>query len=415
MPRNGTGGYSLPNNSWNPAINGAAATAADWQNLINDVATAIQQSVSADGQTTMTGSLQMGGFTISGLGAPTGVGQALRWEQLTKGADIASAAALPIPNEGAAFDVTGTTTITSFSGAFPGRIVYLRFMAAPIITNSASLILPNGKNMHPYPGEVYAFENVEPGVWQCVGGTTRLPSLYRSGGTVTRSTTSCTIAEGAWRSLGDETNIVLTSAISKTLQSSGAWAAGSGNNGLFTGARVNSTMYYLFVIRNDSDGSVDAGFDTSITANNRPVGYSAYRRVAACWFATGTFAPCVQSGDEFLYSPRLMLFSNAGWGSGWNSGAPVTAPVPAGVPVELHMKATLGTSTNLMAFGPTGSSGTPPSGGFDVIGQAAGGSGAVTVPVDLPVSDGKIVIYLSSAVASGTWCALTGYRDFLGD
>lgn len=244
-----------------------------------------------------------------------------------------------------------------------------------------------------------------------------LPTRYRdlTRGVVTRSTTSCTIAPGAWRDLEDRCDLILESSLSKTLQASGPWTAGSGNNGLFSGARANSTMYYLFVIRKDSDGSIDAGFDTSISADNRPAGYSAFRRVAACWFASGAFSPCIQAGDEFLYSPRLMLFSNAGWGSGWNSGAPVTAPVPAGVPVELHMKATLGTSTNLMAFGPTGSSGTPPSGGFDVIGQAAGGSGAVTVPVDLPVSDGKIVIYLSSAVASGTWCALTGYRDFLGD
>lgn len=244
-----------------------------------------------------------------------------------------------------------------------------------------------------------------------------LPTRYRdlTRGVVTRSTTSCTIAPGAWRDLEDRCDLILESSLSKTLQASGPWTAGSGNNGLFSGARANSTMYYLFVIRKDSDGSIDAGFDTSISADNRPAGYSAFRRVAACWFASGAFSPCIQAGDEFLYSPRLMLFSNAGWGSGWNSGAPVTAPVPAGVPVELHMKATLGTSSNLMAFGPTGSSGTPPSGGFDVIGQAAGGSGAVTVPVDLPVSDGKIVIYLSSPVASGTWCALTGYRDFLGD
>ncbi len=38
MPRNGSGGFSLVSNSFNPAVNGVSATAADWQSLINDVA-----------------------------------------------------------------------------------------------------------------------------------------------------------------------------------------------------------------------------------------------------------------------------------------------------------------------------------------------------------------------------------------
>lgn len=174
MPRNGTGGYSLPNNSWNPAINGAAATAADWQTLINDVATAIQNSVSADGQTTMTGSLNMGGFVVASLGAPSGTGQSLRWEQLTKGADIASAAALPVPVEGSVFSVTGTTTITSIVDVYPGRIVYLIFPAGITITNSSGLILPGGVNVVTKANDVIAFLNESPGVWRAISYPARL-------------------------------------------------------------------------------------------------------------------------------------------------------------------------------------------------------------------------------------------------
>lgn len=174
MPRNGTGGYNLPSNSWNPAINGASATAADWQNLINDVATAIQQSVSSDGQTPMTGSLNMGGFVVTGLGAPNGVGQSLRWQQLTKGADIPSAAALPIPVEGTYFAITGTTTITSIQDVYPGRIVYLIFPAGVNITNSASLVLPNGANILTRANDVIAFVNDSPGVWRVISYPSRL-------------------------------------------------------------------------------------------------------------------------------------------------------------------------------------------------------------------------------------------------
>jgi hypothetical protein len=64
MPRSGSGEYNLPTNSWNPAVNGASATSTDYQALINDVETAIQQSVSADGQTPITGDFNFGGYDL---------------------------------------------------------------------------------------------------------------------------------------------------------------------------------------------------------------------------------------------------------------------------------------------------------------------------------------------------------------
>ena len=69
--RNGSGTYSIPVNSWNPAVNGVSATAADWQTLINDVATALTGSLAADGQTPMSGALAMGANKITGIAAAT--------------------------------------------------------------------------------------------------------------------------------------------------------------------------------------------------------------------------------------------------------------------------------------------------------------------------------------------------------
>lgn len=174
MPRNGTGGYSPPANGWNPAINGTAATAADWQQILNDIAAAIQQSVSSDGQTTMTGSLKMGGFVVSGLGAPTGTGQSLRWEQMTKGADIASAATITIPNEGNVFHVTGTTQITAINDTYLGRITYLIFDGVLTLKNSTGLVLPGGADIKTKAGEAYAVLNDSPGVWRLVAYPTRV-------------------------------------------------------------------------------------------------------------------------------------------------------------------------------------------------------------------------------------------------
>ena len=82
MARNGSGTYNLLTNSWNPATNGVSATAVDWQNLINDVAAALTQSLSADGQTPITGNLNAGNNKITNLAAGTGAGQSIRWEQV---------------------------------------------------------------------------------------------------------------------------------------------------------------------------------------------------------------------------------------------------------------------------------------------------------------------------------------------
>lgn len=178
MSRNGTGGYSLPTNSWNPSVNGVSATAADWQTLINDIAAAIQQSVSSDGQTTMTGALKMGGNVVSGLNAPTGAGESLRWEQLVKGADIASAAAIAIPNEGTYFDVTGSTAITSITDTFPGKVAYLKFAAGITLAHSASLLMPAGVSVTTELDDVCVFINDAPGVWRCVSYPRYVASNY---------------------------------------------------------------------------------------------------------------------------------------------------------------------------------------------------------------------------------------------
>lgn len=170
MPRNGSGDYSLPTNSWNPAINGVSATPADWQALVNDMAAALQASVASDGQTPMTGDLAMGGYRLTGAGAPSGAGMSLRWEQLIQGADIPSATTVTIPLEGSYFSITGATAITSLAATVAGRLVFLKFAAGIVLTNSASLILPNSANITTQAGQVFAFVCESTG-WRLVGGT----------------------------------------------------------------------------------------------------------------------------------------------------------------------------------------------------------------------------------------------------
>lgn len=80
----------------------------------------------------------------------------------------------------------------------------------------------------------------------------------------------------------DSTNgyvLRLTSTLTKQIDA--AWAAGTNAGGLFSGTVAANTTYFVFLIRKDSDGSIDAGFDTSSTAANIPGGYTAFRLIDA--------------------------------------------------------------------------------------------------------------------------------------
>lgn len=150
MARNGSGGFSLLINTWNPATTGVSATVTDWQALINDIATAMQQSVSSDGQTAMTGNLAMGNNKLTGLAAGTATGHSLRWEQLfSQGtiANLASATTTDIGAQNTSFlNITGTTTITGFGTNYNGPR-YLGFAGILTLTHSATLVCPGAANI----------------------------------------------------------------------------------------------------------------------------------------------------------------------------------------------------------------------------------------------------------------------------
>jgi hypothetical protein len=60
MARNGSGTYNLP--AGNPVVTGTTISSTTTNNTFSDIATALTGSISADGQTTPTGNLPMGGY-----------------------------------------------------------------------------------------------------------------------------------------------------------------------------------------------------------------------------------------------------------------------------------------------------------------------------------------------------------------
>lgn len=73
MPRNGAGTYSLPSNSWNPAVDNTTINAADWNATATDLANALTASLAADGQTITTARIAFAQGTSAFAGSPAGV------------------------------------------------------------------------------------------------------------------------------------------------------------------------------------------------------------------------------------------------------------------------------------------------------------------------------------------------------
>ncbi len=64
MARNGSGTYSLPSTSVTPAVGSTLISSSAFNTFTSDLASALTQSVSKDGQTVMTGNLDLDGNAV---------------------------------------------------------------------------------------------------------------------------------------------------------------------------------------------------------------------------------------------------------------------------------------------------------------------------------------------------------------
>ena len=80
MSRNGSGTYSLP--AGNPVVTNTTISSTWANNTLTDLATAMTGSIAADGQTTITGNLQMNSNKLTGLAVGTTTGDSVEYSQL---------------------------------------------------------------------------------------------------------------------------------------------------------------------------------------------------------------------------------------------------------------------------------------------------------------------------------------------
>lgn len=70
MPRNGSGVYTAPAASF-PSVASTLIESAKYNDVVNDIATAVTASIAVDGQSTVTANIPLSGYKLTGVGAAT--------------------------------------------------------------------------------------------------------------------------------------------------------------------------------------------------------------------------------------------------------------------------------------------------------------------------------------------------------
>ena len=120
MSRNGSGTYSLP--AGNPVVTGTTISTTWANNTLNDLAAAMTDSVAADGQTPMTGDLDLNSNKIVNLAPATIAGNAVEYTQLVAATSVVTitggtingatiGATTPASGRFTTLESTGNTTV----------------------------------------------------------------------------------------------------------------------------------------------------------------------------------------------------------------------------------------------------------------------------------------------------------------
>lgn len=114
------------------------------------------------------------------------------------------------------------------------------------------------------------------------------------------------VSPGIARAESNDDSLLLTATIVKRLDA--AWAVGTNQGGLDTGAEAVSTLYAVWLIKRPDTGVVDALFSTSFTAPTMPTNYTKKRLIGAVRNdAASAIIAFVQQGDYFRYTGATIL------------------------------------------------------------------------------------------------------------
>jgi hypothetical protein len=142
MSRNGSGTYTLP--AGNPVVTNTTISSTWANTTLTDLATAMTGSIAADGQTTVTGNLQMNSNKLTGLAVGTTTGDSVEYSQLVALLNNAT--------------LTGTVSMTGTG-----------FLLIPKGTTGQRPAVPVAGEMR-YNTTISSFEGYSGGAWGQLGG-----------------------------------------------------------------------------------------------------------------------------------------------------------------------------------------------------------------------------------------------------
>jgi hypothetical protein len=168
MSRNGSGVYSLP--AGNPVVTGTTISSSWANTTLSDIATALTGSIAADGQTAMTGNLQMGNNKVTGLAVASATGDALSYNQaatvttltttgnVTIGGTLTLTGGLTLNGNVTVGDASTDTLTVNATSTFAAGATFSSTFAAnggatlgdasgdALTINSSAVSIPNGLN-----------------------------------------------------------------------------------------------------------------------------------------------------------------------------------------------------------------------------------------------------------------------------
>ena len=197
MSRNGSGTYSLP--AGNPVVTGTTISSTWANNTMTDISSALTGSVAADGQTPMTGSLNMNTNKVTGLVAGNVAGEAVEFAQFDTPTFNGNVTALADMNVAGYANFSGTSALK-----------------VPVGTQAQRPTGANGKIR--YNTDTNAFEGYGNGVWGGIGGAQANGVIYENSTTISANYTLTTGKNGF--SVGP---IQINSGVSVTVPSGQRW------------------------------------------------------------------------------------------------------------------------------------------------------------------------------------------------
>jgi hypothetical protein len=310
MAFNGSGTFERIYNWVNDKANGYKITASRMDGEFDGIATGLSQCITKDGQTTISANIPMANYKFTGLGNGSSRTDSIALGQVQDGtytylgttSGSADAYTLtPSPSITAyattqqftaKINATNTTTtpylqISAIANPTTTAVIKKLSATKTEIAVEASDLLINGiyDFQRNSANDAWIVLNPEKAFFNATNLTkatstaqginylsnpTNLPSITINS---TTPNTTLDISAGVIN-YDDGSGQFVVSAMSKIIQSTGSWTAGTGQNGLDTGARANSTWYQVFIIRKTSDGTSDILFSTSRTSPTIPSGYT---------------------------------------------------------------------------------------------------------------------------------------------